>query len=1029
MRARVVSLWALGWGASTLCWSGAAGAQQADTNPPIPNVLILLDNSGSMERMIDGSLPEDNPVNACNCTDHYPGPPTCVFPDHGTVASPVPNRWNTVQQAMTGYLQAQAGANSGFNCIAMPRTPGSTFESEYKIGGANAEPYDLNYPLSFHRMVAEDTSLGTGASAIPCVIGPGPLPGGSSSVYMGPSPGLTATVADARAYPTPSATVARGYGGYGGLGSYATPTCQFKQLQNGAITTMTSLMRFGLMTFDSDTGAGTGFVPATSSISATPFQGMWSYFPSWDTGSTCNFSPWAPIANCQGGPAGCTTQTWAVGARNGAAPPWEGRMVPLPTPAGLTQAQSNAEVAQVILASRPHGPTPIAGMFTAAQYYFQGDTNGPQSDPFVKPPGGKPCRQEYIILITDGAPNLDLQTSCRATGSGDAAGPTASCPFGYPESIAQTLYQGGLATTTQQFVTTFVIGFATSSFEDSGGGALIQCKNAVTSATLNSVCGVAGAGPSDPTFAPCCELEKIANYGGSGHAYFADTAQDLQSALGSILASIGVNATARTVPTFSPVLTAGNAQMYNAWLYPNPGAPWAGDIKRTNYLCPTSMAGAQTGGTALPPAPPSIPNGDDFAANLDLAASVSTRNFIAMQPTNGVNPVDSTASIRPYASTTAAYDGLSFELATTYTDTGGHTNIAAGLTDVAMGITPGNNSYPYTPIDGSASTYLTDTQTENMLLAFTFGQAKPGSLPSTFGWESRCPSCNDGNVGAAAGTSVVGAIEKTSSFGDIYHATPTVVGPPQALLDDVTYSGFRTFVTAGTTGGDAGTSAPRHPVVYAPTNDGLLHAFYADQFTNVQNEAWAMLMPAAMPQLISAYPATDKMLLDGAPVVKDVVWDRTTITASSCASGTTVSGPPGTGTCPWHTMLVAGYGPSQQGYYAVDVTSPTSPIFRWQLTSMPTGNYQIFGKHSATPAITTIALKDRTMSGTVHEVGVAILPGGSDGATTGGACERISHHAPPANPDSEPSGYTARAYVNCWGTPATYAQRVAGRSL
>jgi type IV pilus assembly protein PilY1 len=1024
MGARVVP--PVAWAATALLWAGQAAAQgQADTNPPVPNVLLLLDNSGSMERMIDGSLPESTPANACNCTDNGPlHAPTCVFPDSSnpSVSSPIPNRWNTVQQAMTGYLQAQAGANSGFNCVSMPRASGGTFTTEYQIN--KVPPYDQGYYLNYHRMVAEDTTLGTGASAVACVIGPGPLPGAVAGTGVGPSPTLAAGGNATDYVNVPSATVARPYGASFGT----TPTCNFAQLKNGAVTTMSALMRFGLMTFDSDPDPSTG-VTNTNSIAASPFTGMWSYFPNWAPPSpqACNFNPWAPAVNCEGAPANCSTLSpMAVGSRNGGAPPWEGRMVPLPTPSGLTQAQSNAEVAQVILASRPYGATPIAGMLTAAEYYFQGDPTGPQSDPFVTPGagGGSPCRREYIILITDGAPNLDLRTSCDAT-TGTDGGTTGTCPFNLPATTAGTLYQGGMPSSTQQFVTTYVIGFATSSFT-SDGGTLVQCSS-LTPAQIATDCMPAGgpsappgSPPSDPTFLPCCQLENIAAAGGSTHAYFADTAQDLQKALGSILGSIGVNATARTVPTFSPVLTAGNAQMYNAWLYPNPGAPWAGDIKRTTYACPA------TGGAPPTVNLPSVSNGDDFAANLNLGASMTSRTFISMEPKNAANTVhDATASIRPYAPSTAStYDGMLLETATTLADSTANSSLTpftSGLTDDAMNITPGSNSYQYTPVTGVGTKFLSDTQTESMILSFIFGQAEPGTIPTDFVWQPRCVGCS----------SNAAALVPPSAFGDIYHATPAVVGAPDALLDDATYSGFRTYIATNAGGGDAGASTPRRPVVYAATNDGLLHAFYADVFSNTQNEAWAMLMPAALPQLLSSYPATDKMLLDGSPIVKDVVWDRTTINSSLCGSGTSVSvtvPPTGTASCPWHTTLVAGYGPSQQGYYAVDVTNPASPLFRWQLTKIPsaTPNFNVFGANSATPAITTITLNDS--SGKPHEVGVAVLPGGSNGLPTGGACERI-HAVTGTGTDSEDSGYLARSYVNCWGSPAVYGSAVSGRSL
>jgi type IV pilus assembly protein PilY1 len=1010
MRARVASISALGIVAGASFWSGAARAQsQIDTNPPQPNVLILLDNSGSMERMIDGTLPENSTANACNCTDNGSGTLTCTYPDsaHPSANSPVPNRWNTVQQSLTGYLSAQTGARSGFNCVAMPRGPNSTFTNEYQIAGTN--PYDTNYYLPFHRMVAEDTSAGVG-SAVPCVVAPGNLAGATGTTGAGIAPedyqGGNATDYD------PTATTYRKYG------TYTVPgTCNFTQLSNGPIPTsgtggMSAFMRFGLMTFDSDPDPGTG-VTTSNQVSTTPFTGMWSYFPGWLSGSTCNFAPtYTAATNCMGEPANCTTlQSMAVGARNGGAPPWEGRMVPLPTPSGLTQQQSNAEVAQVILASRPYGATPLAGMMTGAQYYFQGDPTGPQSDPLVQTSGGA-CRKEFVVLITDGVPNLDLQPGCGPSTGADGGTTSGTCPFNQPWQIAQSLYNNGIASSAQQFVTTYVIGFATSSFSNDGGS-LVHCSDLITQGTLGTTCPITGAAPSDPNYTACCQLQQIAYYGGSGQAYFADTALALQDALGAVLSSIGSSATTRTVPTFSPVLSAGNAAVYNAFLYPNVGGPWSGDIKRTTYSCPSGGSASATLNTT------NVNNGDDFAVNLNTKTTPSSRTFVVVEPTLTSTPTthDGSASVRPFApTTTSTTDGLLFETSTQYS--GSATTLTTDIATSALNITTGTNSYAYTPITttgAGAQEYLSDTQTRSMILSYIFGQANPG-LPSDFGWVSRCTSCADGNTG----------VPSNGAFGDIYHATPIVVGPPSSLLDDVSYSGFRTYITASSGGGDGGTTAStREPMVYAPTNDGLLHGFYADKTTEVANEAWAMLLPSAMPQILSSYPSTDKMLADGSPVTKDVVWDRTGISATACASGST--------TCPWHTSLVAGYGASQQGYYSVDVTSTTSPTFRWQLTKMGlTSGYEIFGKEAATPAIATVLVNDSM--GVPHETGVAILPGGIDSGPTSTtkSCERIHHHTPSGGDgtDSQPAtSYQERTNVRCWGSTATYTDRVNGRSL
>ncbi|HEV3193664.1 MAG TPA: hypothetical protein VGY54_24330, partial [Polyangiaceae bacterium] len=216
---------------------GTARAQgQIDTNPPPPNVLILLDNSGSMERMIDGTIPENTAANACDC-DPVSG--NCG----GFSQTPNKNRWNTVQTALTGDL------TNGFHCVAMPRTTGSVFANEYQISGIN--PYDTNYYLAYHRMVAKDTS---GGGSVPCVVAPGVLPGtttpnGVGTSGFGGGPGTKATDFTggiiSRPYPY-------------GAGSPSTSTCKFDQLKNGAIPNMTALMRFGLMTFDQDPSPGIG---------------------------------------------------------------------------------------------------------------------------------------------------------------------------------------------------------------------------------------------------------------------------------------------------------------------------------------------------------------------------------------------------------------------------------------------------------------------------------------------------------------------------------------------------------------------------------------------------------------------------------------------------------------------------------------------------------------------------------------------------------------------------------------------------
>jgi type IV pilus assembly protein PilY1 len=945
-------------------------AQQTDTNPPLPNVLLLLDNSGSMERMIDGTLPENSATSTCDCD---PGTGVCAWNSAIT-----PNRWGQMTQAMTGNFM------NGYHCAAMPRTPGSIFAQEYQIGGS--VPYDINYYLPFHRPIAKDTTQAP--QPVPCVYAPGTLPGAATGAGVGPN----GAGAGGNATDFPSGAIVQHT-----YGVQNTTTCTFAQDQSGALDSARDLMRFGLMTFDQDPNPGIGVTTGSSpQVLSPPFIGMWSYFPGWNTGGACTY---------YGNPANCATQDLlAVGARNPAAPPWEGRMMLFPATNDITaQEQRNDQIQQVVLATRPYGATPLAGMMKGALEYFWNDPTGPQqTDGYVQ---GK-CRNEFIIVITDGAPNLDLQPACSAAGS-----PPGHCPFDPPNTTAQLLYQPAIGSNQQ--VITYVLGFAVSSYQDQG--TLVNCSNLVSNGTLASTCVAllnsnTTQALQDPNY-PCCELQQIAVYGGSGHAYFADTPGDLNAALGSILADIAKNATTRTTPAYSPVTTnvlanpdspVTNESIFLASFSPTVGSPWSGDVQRQRYDCTYTSsgggdAGADAGGKSgytVPPANIDVTKGDDFATNLNLPGA--QRTFIAFMPDTTQGPANAAGTIRPYVDP-AVGDGIGRYTATTFA--GQAADVISSIGPDALGVS--DSSCTYTPTGGTTVLRLTAADCRTLLLDYTFGQATFTGSVTNFPFVSRY-----GNA-----------------FGDVYHAIPVAVGPPGSLLGDDAYVQFRA------------SNANREQDLYVATNDGLLHAFWADVATKTNNERWALMPPAVMPNILSSYPSSHQFLLDGSPVVRDVVWSR-----SQGDGGVTAN---------WHTTLVASYGSYQQGYYAIDVTNPSTanlsqltnsipaesnqpigPIFLWQLTTMPAGNAPLFGAQSATPAITTVAILDSY--GNQQEVGVAILPGGANSAPTpsSAGCSRAVNISGTSYPQSDaaPLGaFKARTSVRSWG--ASCSVPVVGRSV
>ncbi len=328
-----------------------------------------------------------------------------------------------------------------------------------------------------------------------------------------------------------------------------------------------------------------------------------------------------------------------------------------------------------------------------------------------------------------------------------------------------------------------------------------------------------------------------------------------------------------------------------------------------------------------------------------------------------------------------------------------------------------------------------------------------------------------------------GTVSSPSPFGGVYHSTPVIQTPPSAILRDDSYQAFSQYYTNSYATYTGHGSEARHTVLYVATTDGLLHAFGVDYnagdaytfngtshateggTSKGQNEMWSFVPPAVMPLLMGSVGGGASTLLDGAPVVKDTVYQRVGI---------------GTG-MDWHTSLVAGFGSAMGGYYALDVTDPSfanrgtapnsfgtstaihvssnsgtpptfssgtgymgpagsaspssppggampmGPHFLWQLMDT-----NLFGSTGGTPAITTVSINDpdsSTQPGPVTEVGVAILPGGA-ATPFPGACPRVACPTGVAScgtgnakiSDASPSGYPLGADVRQWtstGCPST----------
>lgn len=133
-------------------------------------------------------------------------------------------------------------------------------------------------------------------------------------------------------------------------------------------------------------------------------------------------------------------------------------------------------------------------------------------------------------------------------------------------------------------------------------------------------------------------------------------------------------------------------------------------------------------------------------------------------------------------------------------------------------------------------------------------------------------------------------------LGDIINGAPVYVGKPPFSYADSGYNQFKASTTRGAT-------------IYVGANDGMLHAFNAEN----GHERWAFIPSAVMPNLYKLadkqYASKHQYFVDGAPVVGDIQ----------------VAGA-------WKTILVGGLNKGGKAYYALDITNPQAPALLWEFT-------------------------------------------------------------------------------------------------
>ncbi|MDO9151863.1 MAG: PilC/PilY family type IV pilus protein [Methylotenera sp.] len=156
--------------------------------------------------------------------------------------------------------------------------------------------------------------------------------------------------------------------------------------------------------------------------------------------------------------------------------------------------------------------------------------------------------------------------------------------------------------------------------------------------------------------------------------------------------------------------------------------------------------------------------------------------------------------------------------------------------------------------------------------------------------------------------------KRQAVLGDAVDSKPAFVGKPTFKYADTGYSAFKEA------------QATRTKTVFMGANDGMLHAFDAGSLQELWAYVPSMVIPNMWKLADSAYGNKHSYYVNGDPVISDV-YDGGA----------------------WRTILVAGLNGGGRGYYALDITNPTSPTLLWEFDAVDEPN---LGYTYGTPIIT-----------------------------------------------------------------------------
>lgn len=571
-----------------------------------------------------------------------------------------------------------------------------------------------------------------------------------------------------------------------------------------------------------------------------------------------------------------------------------------------------------LFAASVSSSTPLRGAISKAGRYYGMKVAG-QVDPVQFS-----CQQNFTILSTDGywntndetgsygpfsltganVGNLDGGTTARPMKEGTSAvsntladvakyyydtdlrtsglsncagGVSADFPSGNPDVCTNNVFVGSTDNNVKQHMTTFTMGLGadgtlnfTTDYQTASSGDFYDLKNGLNSVNWpDPIANSAGERIDDLWHAAV---------NGQG-VYFSAKDPDsiiagFNSALASITSKLGSGAAAAT-STLNPV--AGDNFAYVA-SYTT--VKWTGNLEaRSINLTSGVVSDAAT-----------------WCAENVVAGSCIAPSSIVADSSGGstiyncVTPSSTAATCGAPGILVGTDCKVQLPVACTGTMAA---KVASGTDTRTIYTSSGGSLVPFVIGNLNAANFSSSGLSQSPLFTVTqIAQATPTNLVNFLrgqsGYEKRTTNVADKQIFRL----------REAVLGDAVESQPAFIGKPTFSYVDAGYSAF----VAAQTG--------RLGVVYMGTNDGMLHCF------NAQNgvELWAYVPSMVIPNLWKLadfnYATMHTNYVNGSPIVSDVYYGGV-----------------------WHSILVGGLDGGGRGFYALDVTNPSSPTLLWEFTS------------------------------------------------------------------------------------------------